>query len=264
MYNIIFSFFDGTEAKMADETIEILPAIYKEMPVVLKTRDGREIKYIRPDEVQNMLSFLEGRDKVFVDLLWNTGARVSEALMVTPGRIDFERSTITITTLKKRKTLPPKGKALRNEIRGLELALEHDASSKIIQRKLDQARKKLSQIKKEPPPPSYRTMPLQPEFAGKLAAYCMERSLSAREAIFPVSRIRAYQIVQSAAEKAGIEKPRRHPHVFRHGFAVNAVTSGVPPLVLRNWMGHADIHSTLIYTEALAEDTKSYLDRMKF
>jgi site-specific recombinase XerD len=105
---------------------------------------------------------------------------------------------------------------------------------------------------------------LQPEFAGKLAAYCMERSLSAREAIFPVSRIRAYQIVQSAAEKAGIEKPRRHPHVFRHGFAVNAVASGVPPLVLRNWMGHADIHSTLIYTEALAEDTKSYLDRMKF
>jgi integrase len=170
MYNIILSFFDGTEAKMADDTIEILPAIYNEMQVVLKTRDGREIKYIRPDEVRNMLSFLEGRDRVFVDLPWNTGARVSEALMVTPGRINFERSTITITTLKKRKTLPPKGKALRNEIRGLELALEHDASSKIIQRKLKQAREMLSQIKKEPPPPSYRTMPLQPEFAGKLAA----------------------------------------------------------------------------------------------
>ncbi|MDL1978890.1 MAG: hypothetical protein LWX52_12475 [Deltaproteobacteria bacterium] len=43
-------------------------------------------------------------------------------------------------------------------------------------------------------------------------------------------QIRAYQIVQSTAEKAGIEKARRHPH----GFAVNAVTSGVPPMVLRN------------------------------
>ena len=52
---------------MTDETMEILPAIYNEMPVVLKTRDGREIKYIRPDEVQKILSFLEGRDRVFVE-----------------------------------------------------------------------------------------------------------------------------------------------------------------------------------------------------
>jgi integrase len=104
---------------MTDETIEILPAIYKEMPVVLKTRDGREIKYIRPDEVQNMLSFLEGRDKVFVDLLWNTGARVSEALMVTPGRIDFERSTITIT--KKGKRFPQRARPseTKSEVLGL-------------------------------------------------------------------------------------------------------------------------------------------------
>jgi hypothetical protein len=52
---MILSFFDGTGAKMTDETIEILPAIYNEMPVILKSRDGREIKYIRPDEVQNIV-----------------------------------------------------------------------------------------------------------------------------------------------------------------------------------------------------------------
>ncbi|MFZ0450388.1 MAG: site-specific integrase, partial [Desulfatiglandaceae bacterium] len=64
--------------------------------------------------------------------------------------------------------------------------------------------------------------------------------------------------------KAGIEKGRRHPHVFRHGFAVNAVLSGVPPLVLRRWLGHASIDTTLIYTEVLAQDTKGYLEKMSF
>jgi len=78
------------------------------------------------------------------------------------------------------------------------------------------------------------------------------------------ARIRAYQIISNAAEKAGTEKGRRHPHVFRHGFAVNAVLSGVPPMVLRRWMGHASMDTTLIYTEVLAQDTKEYLRRMNF
>jgi len=33
---------------------------------------------------------------------------------------------------------------------------------------------------------------------------------------------------------------------------------------LRQWMGHASIESTLIYTEALAQDTKQYLRNMDF
>lgn len=92
----------------------------------------------------------------------------------------------------------------------------------------------------------------------------MKEGLTSNDRLFPISRIRAYQIIQDAGKKAGIEKGRRHPHVFRHGFAVNAVLSAVPPMVLRTWMGHADIQATLVYTQALAQDTRSYLDRMNF
>jgi integrase len=95
---------------MSTDAIEILPAVYEETLPVLKTQDGREIKYIRRDEVHRMLLFLEGRDKLFVDLLWNTGARVSETLGITPGTVDFNESTITVRTLKKKKRLPKKGK----------------------------------------------------------------------------------------------------------------------------------------------------------
>ena len=60
---------------------------------------------------------------MFVDILWNTGGRVSEALKVTSGRINFERSTIQSQRSKKRRGFSKKSNALRKEIRGLELAL---------------------------------------------------------------------------------------------------------------------------------------------
>ena len=246
---------------------EILPAEWHqiETPAVLKTRTGREIKYIRPHEAQRLLSALgEGRDQLLVEVLWNTGAKVSEALELTPASVNFDEATVTIRTLKKKRRLPKKAKEVKNEIRGLELALAQDPESKILMRKLKNARKRLAAFEKEDPPQIYRTVPIRPELSGKIAAYCMNNNIQPAERLFPISRIRVYQILQRAGEKAGIEKDRRHPHVFRHGFAVNAVLSGVPPLVLRRWLGHASIDSTLIYTEVLAQDTKGYLDKMRF
>jgi site-specific recombinase XerD len=245
---------------------EILPAEWHEVksPAVLKTRTGREIKYIRPHEVHRLLSFLEGRDRLLVEVLWNTGARVSEVLELTPSSIDFHQATVTIRSLKKKRRLPKKAKEIKNEIRGLELALKHDPGSKILARKLEDARTRLAKFEKEPPPSTYRTVPITPKFTGKIAGYCMSEGIKPNEKLFPLSRIRVYQIVQQAGEKAGLDEDRRHPHVFRHGYAVNAVLSGVPPLVLRRWLGHASMDTTLIYTEVLAQVTKEYLERMKF
>ncbi|MBW2083851.1 MAG: site-specific integrase [Deltaproteobacteria bacterium] len=259
----------GVEVKMVDQ---VLPAEWHEIeaPAVLKTSSGKEIKYIRRHEVQRILSCLQGRpacrsgrDRLLVEVLWNTGARISEVLELTAESVNFNQHTITIRSIKKRK-FHKKAKDIRNEIRGLELALANDPDSKILQRKLDDARRRLSACKKEPPPPVFRTIPITADLSGKIAAYCMENSLKNHDRLFPISRVRAYHIIRRAGEKAGIDKDRCHPHVFRHGFAVNAVLSGVPPLVLRRWMGHARIETTLVYTEVLAQDTKDYLERMRF
>ncbi|MFH1672354.1 MAG: site-specific integrase [Pseudomonadota bacterium] len=149
-------------------------------------------------------------------------------------------------------------------IRGLELALRYDPASRILRKKIEQAKQRLSDVEEQLPPARYRTIPVVRKHTGKLATYCMERGLRTNDRLFPISRIRAYQIIQDAGKRAGMEKGRRHPHVFRHGFAVNAVLSSVPPMVLRNWMGHADIQTTLVYTQALAQDSRSYLDGMNF
>ena len=110
----------------------------------------------------------------------------------------------------------------------------------------------------------FRTIPLNPEYSGKVASYCMSKGFKMDQKIFPLSRIRVFQILQDLGSRAGIPKDLCHPHAFRHGFAVNAVLSGVPPLVLRRWLGHSKIDTTLIYTEVLAKDTREYIKNMRF
>jgi len=88
--------------KMADE---VLPAEWHEIktPAVLKTSSGKEIKYIRRHEVRRMLCYLQGRDRLLVEVLWNTGARISEVLELTAESVNFNQHTITIRSIKKRK-----------------------------------------------------------------------------------------------------------------------------------------------------------------
>lgn len=246
--------------------MEILPAVWADTsaPAVLKTRTGKVIKYIRRDEVHRMLSVLEGRDKLLIEMLWNTGARVSELLSLTPGSVNFAEGTVTVRTLKKKRTLPRKAKEIKIEIRGIELALKQDPGSKILRKKLEDARMRLDGWERQAPAPAYRSIPISPELSGKIAAYVMAANMSRDDLLFPITRVRVHQIVQDAGGKTGLEKGRSHPHAFRHGFGITAVLGGVPPLVLRTWMGHSNIESTLIYTEVLAQDTKSYLQNMSF
>lgn len=44
-------------------------------------------------------------------------------------------------------------------------------------------------------------------------------------------------------EKA--EVPYHGQHALRHTFATRCIEAGVPALVLKNWLGHTDIHITL-------------------
>ena len=99
---------------------------------------------------------------------------------------------------------------------------------------------------------------------GLIGLFIAERGLRKEDKVFEISRQRAYQIISYLCKKAGIDKERSHPHIFRHSFGVNCVLSGVPVLVLKNWLGHKDISDTLIYTQILAKDTREIMDQIIF
>lgn len=46
--------------------------------------------------------------------------------------------------------------------------------------------------------------------------------------------------------------------------AINAVLSGVPILVIKNWLGHSKIQNTLIYMQVLGNDTRHFYEGLNF
>lgn len=62
-----------------------------------------DIEFLTDDHIVSMLGFCKyKRDYLLVRLLWRTGARVSEILLLRPKDVDFDFSTINVPTNKRR------------------------------------------------------------------------------------------------------------------------------------------------------------------
>ena len=167
--------------------------------------------------VGKILDIVEHRDKDYLLLqtLWQTGARVSEALNLKVKDIDFHAKTIKLITLKRR------------------TAIE-------------------------------RVIPVKGAFLGILGAYIAAHELKREDRLLKFTRQRAHQIIRDAVLNAGFDQERAHPHTFRHSFGVFCVLSGVPVIVIKNWMGHSNIQSTLIYMQVLGSDTRHFYESLNF
>ncbi len=63
-------------------------------------------KYWTRDEAREIIAATEKpRDRLIMDIMYQTGARVSELLMITSQDIDFHASVIKIITLKRKKLI---------------------------------------------------------------------------------------------------------------------------------------------------------------
>ncbi len=173
-------------------------------------------KYLSAEEVRRVIVQAKNpRDRLLLEVLWQTGLRISEALGLTPENIDFNGSVLKAPTLKRRK-------------------------------------------------PMVRPIPLKPGLLGELARHIASRKTGENEPIFAIRRTRAFQIVRDACLAAGVERSRSHPHSLRHSFAITCVLQGVPIPILNQWLGHAGLESTMIYSKVLAIDSRVFHDRMAF
>jgi integrase len=62
-----------------------------------------------------------------------------------------------------------------------------------------------------------------------------------KDGIIETSQVNSFY--RRICEAAGIEYNGQH--ALRHTFATRSIEAGVPPLVLKKWLGHANIHITL-------------------
>jgi site-specific recombinase XerD len=59
-----------------------------------------------------------------------------------------------------------------------------------------------------------------------------------------------------------LAKKRVSPHAFRHATAASLVTEGVDVTVIRSWLGHASLDSTNIYARANLETKRKALEKV--
>jgi integrase/recombinase XerD len=97
-----------------------------------------------------------------------------------------------------------------------------------------------------------RLVPLPKEMIRELRLYTLEdpkrRKASDDDRVFPLSEVRAEQIVKHYAKKAGVDDWERvGPHRLRAYFATDAKDKGLDAFTIRDLMRHKNIATTNLY-----------------
>jgi site-specific recombinase XerD len=216
-----FSFVAEHEPRVALQCAEVLRVPFKKA-----TR--RATPYLESAEVSAILSqpdrsTAEGqRDHALMSLLYNTGARVQEALDLRPQDVHFKSPAHV--------RLMGKGRKERISPIWPETA---DLVTALMRR---QPRK-----------------PDEPIFVNRYKS-----PLTASGFRF---RLRQY-VEAAAEAIPSISKKRVTPHVFRHTTAVHLVAAGVDVTVIRSWLGHAQLDTTNHYAQANLETKRKALEQV--
>lgn len=186
-------------------------------------------KYLLAPEVAVLLHYLpDERQRMLYATLWNTGARITEALTLTTEDLQLEgpRPCVRLRTLKQRQ----RGRG------------RPSADEKIA-----------------------RIVPLlDADYVDQLRRFLATFRPGRRRPLFDVSRKTAWLWLQQAVERAreeGIEfaLPAINPKTLRHSFAMHLFFNHVPPKVVQTYMGHERYESTEVYLKVFALDVAPQL-----
>ena len=154
------------------------------------------------------------RDQAMLELLYSSGARVSELIGINLADINsIQTDDGEITTLKLR------GKGSKERI----VPLGNFASQSI----------------------NNYLVRIRPELTAKNSKPSGALFLNSRGD--RISRQSAWQIVLNAAQAAGITE-HVSPHVFRHSYATHLLDGGADIRVVQELLGHSSVTTTQIYT----------------
>ena len=157
---------------------------------------------------------ITARDQAMLELLYSSGARVSELIGINLNDLStIETNDGLITTLKLR------GKGSKERIVPL-----GSFASKAIENYMVRVR---------------------PDLAAKSAKTTSALFLNSRGS--RISRQSAWQMVLDAAVAAGVTE-HVSPHVFRHSYATHLLDGGADIRVVQELLGHASVTTTQIYT----------------
>lgn len=89
--------------------------------------------------------------------------------------------------------------------------------------------------------------------AYRLRSYAYEQGMGLDDRFFPITRLRAWQIIKKAAQRAGIYK-NVFCHLFRHSDAIYRLRETGNPKALQHHLGHESPLMTMRYLSTLQQE----------
>lgn len=174
------------------------------------------------DEVAALLASVTGdepaslRDRALLEVLYGTGARISEAVGLALDDIDVEERTLRLFGKGRKTRLVPLGS----------YAIEALTAYIVRARPALAAR-------------------------GTGTPHVFLNSLGR-----PLSRQSAWGIIRAAAERAGLADAGISPHTLRHSYATHLLAGGADVRVVQELLGHASVTTTQIYTHVTIDSLR--------
>ena len=200
------------EFAVVENMAEANPAELVELPK--KAESLPEV--LNPEEVSAIIDIPNResnagiRNAAILETLYATGMRVSELVNLELDNLIFEIGFIRVIGKGNKERLVPVGEAAQS-------ALEHYIET------------------------------VRPAFQSDDNPHKAKNRIFLSQRGNPLSRMSIWNVVNDAAERAGIEK-NVYPHIFRHSFATHLLEGGADLRAVQEMLGHASINTTEIYT----------------
>lgn len=171
---------------------------------------------LSPDEISAIIDIPNRetgagiRNAAILETLYATGMRVSELVNLELDNLYFEIGFIRVVGKGNKERLVPVGEIAQS-------ALEHYIEV------------------------------VRPKFQSDKNPQKAKNRIFLNQRGGPLSRMSIWNIVNDAAERAGIDK-NVYPHIFRHSFATHLLEGGADLRAVQEMLGHSSIITTEIYT----------------
>ena len=196
--------------------------------LVLRTIDAMPVYLLKPEVVALLDAEKHPTYRLIMDLMWTTGARISEVLALTPASFidDGYDYGVILKTLKHHPGRPRKASLQRSP---------------------------------------KRYVPINDHLLeDRIRSYLHTGHFKKTQRLFPMVRQTVNRHIHAVVERVGGASFSISCHTFRHSFAIHLLLHGRPLKVIAKFLGHRSTQSTEIYTNVLTIDGGHFLEGVDF